>query len=69
MTSKLEQVRKRVIATLDANEGVVMLGSLAAILGGTREATCAVLELLGYEVQDWGGVEYITDDNSPGVLS
>lgn len=68
MATKLEQARKRVIAALDANEGIVMLGSMAAILGGSWDDTRKVLELLGYEIQDWGGLEYVTDDNSPGVL-
>ena len=69
MNKRLEATGRKVARVLAANDGIVMLGSLSAVLGETREKTCGIVQLLGYEVQDWGGIEYITDDNSEGIIT
>lgn len=59
-----EYVRK----CLEVNEGIVMIGSLAALLGVTPWQARRAAIKCGYEIQSWGGIDYITDDNKPGVL-
>lgn len=68
MSQRLDSMREKVIAALDANDGLVMLGGLSALLGVKYSEAVGIVQLLGYEVQDWGGVDYITDDNSSGII-
>jgi hypothetical protein len=53
---------------LVANENLVMIYGLAAMLGVDRDEAVRLATLCGYQVQNWGSIEYITDDNKPGAL-